>query len=531
MAVPASGGRAVRLVGPDDAGGGDFTAEPVISPDGSCLAWLRWDHPDMPWDAAEVWAARLVGGDDGDACGSPKPDASPVATTLPSPTARPERSSVCLPQWSPDGRLWWCDDADDWWHLKSAPAVGLPDAGSGDGVEATMLESGVWEREEVGEPRWIAGGRRYGFTDDGRIVFAASSNGLDSLWVWDPGTGHRSQLVEPGFTYVEQVSVVGSTVLVVGGASHRPTSVWVLDLDSGRTRDLRASEGDADPEFAAGDVSVPIGMSFPTDGGDDVHVLFFPPHRFGLVGPEDELAPLVVRIHGGPTGAARAELSTSVQFWTTRGFAVAEVNYRGSTGYGRRYRDLLQGRWGEARRDRLHRGGPRVGRGRTGRRRAVRHPGRLGRGPDDAERAHRPARRTQLVRGGMQPLRRHRPDGPGDRHPQVREPLPRRPRRTLPETAARYRDRSPLHHADRLARPVLLLQGEDDRVVPPSQAEVLLAALTANGVPHAFVLFPGEGHGFRRSETLVGALETELAFYGQVLGFTPADDLPVVELR
>jgi len=521
VAVPTSGGRPQRLVGPGLAGGGDFVVGPALSPDGSVLAWLRWDHPDMPWDAAELWAGRLVVHGDLALVEEPRRVAGGRDGGAAHGLGR--AVSVCLPEWSPDGRLWWCDDASDWWHLRSA-GPGLPAPGAGDRAPLLVADA----TEEVGEPRWVSGGRRYGFTADGRVVFAAVSGGLDSLWCFDPTTSQRTRLPGPAFVSVESLAVDGDTVAVIAGLADRPTSVWRVDLRAGTATDLREPEPPLQPDW----ISVATPMTFPTAGGSEAHALFYPPRSGDHEGPAGESPPLVVRIHGGPTASARPEFSPSVQFWTTRGFAVVDVNYRGSTGYGRRYRDLLQGQWGLSDvEDCLA---------------AAQHLG--SQGQVDGSRC--------VIRGGSAGgfttlaalCFQAEWDAPGtfsagcslygvtdlaalaaDTHKFESRYLdglvgP------LPQDAAVYEARSPLSHAEQFDRPVLLLQGADDRIVPPSQAEVLVRALTERGIPHAYVLFQGEGHGFLREASVINALETELAFYGQVLGFAPAGDLPVLNL-
>lgn len=518
-AVAVDGGAPVTLVRD-----GDWATDPAISPDGTVIAWLRWDHPDMPWDAAEVWAARL---------GLPDP-AVPGSSDVPAVTdarrvvggrdggrarglGRPV--AACLPSFSPDGRLWWCDDAADWWHLRCAPEPGLPPEGAGDDGPPALDVAG-----EVGEPRWVSGGRRYGFTGDGRVVVVLQRDGLDSLQVWDPATGSLIPAPAPdgGFTSVEHISVCGSVVGVAGGGGARPTSAWTVDLDAGVVTDHRRT-----PLLDPASVSIPTAVSFPTGGGEQAHALFYAPCSPVAVGPPGARPPLIVRIHGGPTAAARAEYSTSVQFWTSRGFAVADVNYRGSTGYGRRYRDLLTTAWGVAdvqdcvaavthlAAEGLVDGGRCVIRG----------------GSAGGFTALEATCRSEVFAAacslyGVTDLRSLATDthkfesryldglvGP------------------WPEAAERYRDRSPLHHAELLDRPVLLLQGSDDPIVPPSQARVLRDALRRNDVPHALIVFEGEAHGFRSATTIVRALQAELSFYGEVVGFVPADDLPPLTLQ
>jgi dipeptidyl aminopeptidase/acylaminoacyl peptidase len=528
VAVSAAGGAPVVLTAV-----GDFAAGPALSPDGSALAWLRWDHPDMPWDAAALWCSEVDWeAPDGPTLVAPRRVAGghhPGTVDRCDDSGVVRRAvSVCVPLWDPNGRLWWCDDREDRWQLRCAPAVGVPVEGAGDTAAARSAAD-----EEVGEPRWVSGGSRYGFTGDGRMVHASTASGVDRVWVVD-ADGSRSPLPGPGFSIVEQLVVSGRHVALIGGTHERPTSVWLVDLGDA---DHEPSVTDLAPRpvwLEAADVSVPEHVTVPTADGEVTHALVYPPRLRGAEAPPGELPPLLLRVHGGPTAAARAECSPSVQFWTTRGFAVAEVNHRGSTGYGRRYRDLLRGRWGEVDvEDCLA---------------VARHLGSTGRADP----------RRVVIRGGSSggfttlaalcadaddPARRALAAGcslygvtdltalAGDMHKfesRYFDALVG----PLPEAAHVYRSRSPLSHPERLRVPVLLLQGGQDPVVPLSQAEVLRDALAAAGVPHSLVVFPGEAHGFRSAATLVQALGLELAFYGAVLGFVPAgaESLPEVSL-
>lgn len=560
VAIRATDRRQWVLVAADEPGGGDFVAAPAVSPDGAWLAWLRWDHPDMPWDAAELWVARLHIDPGGARVDQRRRVAGGRAGGERLGLGRPV--SACLPEFSPDGRLWWCDDADGWWHLRVA-AAGGPAEGAGDDP-STAVPGGGEVGEEVGEPRWVGGGRRYAFCGDGRVVLAASSDGLDSVWLLDPDSGERSPLPGPALRSVEYVAAHGDTVAVIGGLPDRPSTVWRMDLASDAgvgCHDLRPVAPPLPPEW----VATPIAVSFPTGpeawSGDVhgagagappvvgpapavgppmtaspdsagspsaadaplAHALVYLPTSGDHRGPADELPPLVVRIHGGPTSAARPEFSTSVQFWTTRGFAVADVNYRGSTGYGRAYRDQLRGRWGVADvEDCLAVTRHLAGRGLVDGRRCVIRGGSAGGFTALAAVCFQADWGAPGAFAGACSLY-----GVTDLAALAADTHKFESRyldglvAPLPEGADVYRARSPLFHAERLSQPVLLLQGSEDRVVPPSQAEVLVDALRSNGVPHRYVLFPGEGHGFHLAETIVQALGEELSFYGEVLGFEP----------
>lgn len=495
--------------------GADFVAAPTVSPDGRALAWLRWDHPDMPWDAAELWAGELL--DHGD-------ELEVVAARRVAggrPTGSPRPVSVCLPEFDPDGVLWWCDDRDDWWHLRRAPVAGVPEEGVGDTVDL------VWDREEeVGEPRWTSGGRRVGWCDDGRVVFAAAAGGRHTVSVATPGA---DPIRLPGIdaTHVEHLAVAGRHVAMVAGDGVRPTTVWLVDVDGGVALDLRGVAPLLDPA----DVSVPEPITFPTTDGEVAHGLFHAPTSATHRGPDGALPPLVVRIHGGPTAAARAEFSPSVQFWTTRGIAVVEVDYRGSTGYGRRYRDLLRGQWGVVDvEDCRAAAGWLAEQGRVAADACVIRGGSAG-GFTALSALVADGRAT---RAGGEPVFAAACTLYGvtdlaalaaDTHEFESRYLDGLVG-VWPEEAAVYAARSPAAHVELIDAPVLILQGGEDPVVPVAQAHDLRDALAARGVPHACVVFPGEAHGFRRAANVVRALELELACYGEVLGFVPAGQAP-----
>jgi dipeptidyl aminopeptidase/acylaminoacyl peptidase len=495
--------------------GSDFLAAPALSPDGTWLAWLRWDHPDMPWDAAELWVGELELGE--------RPsvrDARRVAGGRSDGDADALRRpvSVCLPAWSPDGRLHFCDDREDRWLLRSVELPGLPPEGGAESAPTSWDGGG-----EVGEPRWIAGGSRYGFLDGGRIVLAETVDGLDRMVVLEPDGSSPPAPVE--CTYLGELRSEGSVVAAVVGRPSRVTTTVRMDLGAESAGGV-AELTEANAPLALGSISVAEPITVPTPDGEVVHALFLPPRLEGVVGPEGDRPPLVVRIHGGPTAHAIAELTTSVQFWTTRGFAVAEVNYRGSAGFGRKYRDRLNGGWGLVEvQDCITVAAHLAAEGLADPRRCVIRGGSAG-GFTALEAVCAPDRdgfhfaaATSLY--GVTDLAVLATDthkfesryldalvGP------------------LPEAAQRYRDRSPLHHAERIAAPVLLLQGLDDMIVPPAQAEVLVAAMEAGGIDHEYRAYPGEGHGFRRHATILDALEAELAFYGRVLGFDPSMAAP-----
>lgn len=521
VAVRVGGLEVIALIGPDQNGGGDFVAAPAMSPDGSALAWLRWDHPDMPWDAAELWAGEF-----GVVDGVPQISDSRRVAGGRADSRSPQANravAVCLPVWSPSGELWWCDDADEWWHLRRANEPGVPAEGAGETCPLVM----DYRPEEVGEPRWVSGGCRYGFTSTGKLVFVASSGGLDGLWTMDLETGERERTPGPRFSYVESISVSGRCVAVIAGTPTQPTSIWVIDPDEGTAVDVRAVSAPVGAEW----ISEPEPISFETSGNDICHGLLYRPKGAVDVTDPRELPPLVVRIHGGPTASARSEYSTSVQFWTSRGFAVVDVNYRGSTGYGRTYRDKLNGEWGVVDvADCLAAARYLAEAGIVDGTRCVIRGGSSGGFTSlaaicfQAEWGYGDVIAAACSLYGVTDLASLARDTHKFESRYLDGLVGEYPRE-----AELYASRSPLHNADKLDKPVLILQGSEDRIVPPSQAEVLIDALDANDVPHAYVLFAGEGHGFVNGDSIQRALEAELSFYGKVLGFTPAGNIAQVE--
>lgn len=477
--------------------GSDFFASPRFAPDGERLAWIRWDMPRMPWDGTELVVAALGDGSVG------------VANVR----AGGERESVCQPEWSPDGTLHFVSDRTGWWNLHRLERDGA----------ATNLTP---RPAEFGVPMWLFGYSSYAFLDDGRIVCAYRSDGEHHLAMLDPAT---SELIDVDVPYTcfepPYVRAEGTRIAFAASASTASPEVVLLDVTSRSVDVLRSADALGIDE---GSVSVAEPISFPTDEGGTAHAYYYPPRNAGFAAPEGELPPLVVHAHGGPTSEATPDLNAYVQYFTSRGFAFVDVNYGGSTGYGREYRERLYGRWGVVDvRDCIA---------------AAQHLAAAGRA--DAART--------VVTGGsaggyvtLAALAFH-PDafaagtsyyGIADLEPfaTITHKFELRYTDTLvgpwPAAADLWRERSPVHSADAIERPVLLLQGLEDAVVPPSQAEIMIEALEARGIAYAYLAFEGEQHGFRKAENIVRSLEAELAFYGRVLGFEPADELPPLDVH
>ncbi len=475
--------------------GADFVSNPRLSADGQRLCWIEWDHPNMPWDGT-----RLV-----------VRDLNSREQTL---VAGGERESVLEPEWQRDGSLTFISDRTGWWNLyrwsSGAPVI----------EALTELDDA-----EIGEPQWVFGVSRYAILGDGRIVFARWRNGFDGLAVRLTDGGIAE--LELPFTLVRDLALAGDdSVVVVAGAPEEETSVTRVRLGAGSAiggvetlrpaRDLR--ELGVDPGY----ISVPEPISFPSADGRTAYGLLYSPVNPSCQAPEDERPPLLVSVHGGPTGCARPELHLGLQYLTSRGFAVIDVNHGGSTGYGRAYRALLQDSWGivdvedtmaaarwladqgRADSDRLCVAGASAG-GYTTLAVLARAETPFGAGADYFGVANLEVFATDTHKFESRYL--DKLVGP------------------YPEARDVYRERSPINHVDAFSRPLLVLQGLEDEVVPPNQATMIVEALEAKGVPVAYIAFEGEQHGFRRQENIRRAIEAELSFYAQVFGF----ELPAAE--
>lgn len=456
--------------------GHDFFSNPRPSPDGAQLAWLTWEHPDMPWDATRLWRAPIL------------PDGRVGEAVL---VAGGGRESICQPEWSPDGRLHFVTDRDGWWAL----------AVEGGGV----LAGGA--PRELGAPQWIFGQAGYACESAGGIVCSWVEDGIGFLGQVRDGALAAYDLPFTDFSFVRAAG--GRAVFRAAGPA-QPAAVIELDCASGAWRALRRSSED---EIDAATLSHGEPISFDSSGGARAHAFFYRPRNRDVVGPPAEKPPLLVMTHGGPTSAASNALNLRIQFWTSRGFAVLDVNYRGSTGFGRAYRESLYGQWGVADVDDCVRGAAAlVARGEVdGRRLAITGGSAGGYTTLCAVTFHDSFAAGASYYGisDLEALARDTHKFESHYEEELVGPYPAR--RDL------YRARSPLHHVERLSCPMIFFQGLDDRVVPPNQTEAMVAALRARGIAVEYLAFAGEGHGFRKAEAIRAALEAELAFYQRVL--------------
>ena len=471
--------------------GHDFYSSPRVSPDGSWVVWLSWDHPNMPWDGTELWCAPFGG--DG-------------SISEPELVAGGREESIFQPEWSPSGTLHFVSDRTGWWNLfryvdGRTEALHLMDA-------------------EFGVPQWAFGIHRYGFVLDGGVAAIYTENGFDHIGLLD---GETLKPVHTPLDTFGSLAVCGDDVYTVAGSGTEPMAVVRIDVATEAATTIKKSlEIDLDPAF----ISQPEPIDFETTDGEIAHAFYYPPCNPGFVAPDGEKPPLLVISHGGPTSATSSELDLGTQFWTTRGFAVVDVNYRGSTGYGRRYRNALRQQWGVVDLDDCinaalflvdggHVDGDRL---------AIRG-GSAGGYTTLCALAFADVFAAGASYYGVGDLAALATDTHKFESRYLDSMIG-----PYPEAADVYEARSPLAHVDGFSCPVILLQGLDDKVVLPAQAEEIVAALDAKGIPYAYLPFAGEGHGFRKGENIERAREAELYFYSRVFGFEPADDLEPVPI-
>lgn len=510
-ADPGDGGPATPAV---LVPGHDFVAAPRISPDGSRLAWLSWEHPDMPWDATVLWVAELVG--DGPA--SRLDGVRQVA-------GRPGESLV-QPEWSPSGELFVVSDRSDWWNVYRVAGL--------DGPGSTPELVAVHPVEaEIGRPAWLFGQSRYVIGGDGSVRFTYSdTDGAHLVVVAGDGQVHDDVLP---FTALTALRLDGDRLVAL--ASQVDAEAAVIQVGTGRAapasggvvHEMTVLRRPRDPAASFGlgtdAISRPRRVSFPS-GGRTAHAWLYLPVGAGVEAPPQDRPPLLVTVHGGPTAAADPSFRLEVQFWTSRGFAVADVDYGGSTGYGRPYRRLLDDAWGVVDiEDVCAAAGWLADQGLVDAARLAIRGGSAGGYTTLLALAVTDVFAAGASHFGVADL------GALARHTHKFES--RYLDRLVgpwPEAEAVYAQRSPLSHVDGFDRPLIVLQGDEDAVVPPAQAELIVSALAARQVPHAYLLFAGEQHGFRKAENIIAAVQAELSFYGQVFGFTPDGDVPQVEV-
>ena len=489
VAIQLDGGQLPEVL----VSGPDFLTAPRPSPDGSRFAWLEWDHPNMPWDGSRLRTAAFA------------PDGTLEASVL---AAGGPDESIAQPEWAPDGILHVISDRTGWWNLYRV-------------LEGQALDPLAPMEAEFADPAWVLGSSSYGFLPDGGMAAVGRYDGRDHLFRIRPGDAVTP--VETPYTEFEGWCAAPSGIVAIAGSMTESAVVARLDRATLAVAGIvrRASAGTLDPAI----VSIPEPIEFPTSDDDTAHGLYFRPTNPCFRGPEGEQPPLVVLVHGGPTSNTSTALDLEVQLLTSRGIAVVDVDYRGSTGYGRDYRRRLDGQWGIVDVDDCVAAARYLaGRGEVDDDRVAIEGGSAGGYTTLAAVTFEDSFAAGISRFGISDLETMT----RDTHKFESRYLDRL-LGPYPEAAAVYRERSPIHFVADISCPVLIMQGLDDKVVPPAQAETIVAALEANGTPVAYLAFEGEGHGFRGAVAIRRSLEAQLSFLGQVFGFQPADQLsPVV---
>ena len=475
--------------------GNDFYSSPRISPDGSQLAWLTWNHPNMPWDGCELWVGEF--GEDGK-----------LASTR--WVAGGAAESIFQPEWSPDGVLYFASDRSGWWNLERIS----PDGG---------IENVYQSKAELGMPQWVFGMSSYAFASADTIVCSHIDQGVSTLALVDAHTGKVTPVDCP-YTDIQYLRAANGVAVFRGGSPTDVVSIVKFDLASGQFEILRRSN---DREIFPQYFSVPRAVDFPTEGGLIAHGFFYPPQNPDFRAPDNEKPPLIVKSHGGPTAAASTALSLSVQYWTSRGFAVLDVNYGGSSGYGRQYRERLNKKWGIVDVDDCVNGARYLAdRGEVDPKRLIITGGSAGgyttlcaltfRNTFKAGASHFGISNTESMARDTHKYESQYLTG-------LLGPYP--------ERKDIYYDRSPINFPERLSCPVIFFQGLEDKVVPADQAETMVDAIRAKGIPVAYVAFAGEQHGFRQAKNIKRALDGELYFYSKVFGFGLAEPVEPLEIE
>ncbi|WP_258111755.1 S9 family peptidase [Alicyclobacillus sp. SP_1] len=474
--------------------GNDFYSNPRLSDDGQHLCWTTWNHPNMPWDETELWIADLT--EDG-------------ALTNERKVAGGKGESVVEPVWSPDGHLYYISDRSNWWNLYRW---------DGDSTSAVCpMEA------EFSSPSWVFGMSHYDFVNKDTIVCSYTQNGTWYLAELDTASGEIHRLDSP-YTVFGSIHSNGQKLVYLAAS---PSSFSVLiesDADGKHPNILRTS---AELTVSQDYLSQPESIEFPTTGGKTAHAIYYPPHNPDFTAPAGEKPPLLVHVHGGPTSSSSSALNLSTQYWTSHGFAVVDVNYGGSSGYGREYRDRLKGQWGIVDVDDcVHAALYLVERGDVDGARIAIAGGSAGGYTTLAALTFCDVFQAGASYFGLSEL---------EIFAQETHKFESRYMDSLlgPYPAAKdvYYQRSPIHFTDQLSCPVIFFQGLDDKIVPPNQAELMVEALRNKKLPVAYVAYEGEGHGFRMAQNIKHALDSEFYFYGKIFGYTPADPIEPVTVE
>jgi len=475
--------------------GNDFYSTPRLSPDGSQLAWLTWNHPNMPWDGCELWVGEFA------------EDGSLSSTRW---VAGGAAESIFQPEWSPEGVLYFASDRSGWWNLERITADG--------GIERVCQS-----KAELGMPQWVFAMSAYTFASPETIVCSHIDQGVSTFATIDTNTGKLTPIDCP-YTDIQFLRAANGLAVFRGGSPTDVGAIVKFDLKTAQFESLRKSnDRETYPQY----FSVPRAIEFPTEGGLTAHGFFYPPQNPDYRAPDNEKPPLIVKSHGGPTSAASTALSLSIQYWTSRGFAVLDVNYGGSTGYGRQYRERLNKKWGIVDVDDCVNGARYLAeRGEVDGNRLIITGGSAGGYTTLGALTFRKVFKAGASHFGISDLE----SMARDTHKYESQYLTG----LLGQYPARkdiYYDRSPINFPERLSCPVIFFQGLEDKVVPPDQAEKMVDAIRAKRIPVSYVAFAGEQHGFRQAKNIKRALDGELYFYSKVFRFELAEPVEPVEIE
>jgi dipeptidyl aminopeptidase/acylaminoacyl peptidase len=464
------------------ASGNNFYAFPCLSPDGNRLAWLTWNHPNMPWDGCELWVAEL------DEAG---------AVIRSERVAGSQTESIFQPQWSPDGTLYFISEQTGWWNIYR--------------WQSGAVEPVAPMEAEFGVPQWVFGLSTYAFESKDRLICTYTQAGIWYLASVDLVTGQLQSLKTP-YTDIGYISAAPGRAIFQAGSPTEFPAIVQLHLETGEIEILRQS---SDLRLDPGYLSLPQAIEFPTEGEQAAYGFFYPPANGDYTAPPGELPPLMVISHGGPTGATDSTLDLGIQYWTSRGIAVLDVNYGGSTGYGRAYRQRLDGQWGLVDVDDCINGARYLAQqGKVDRNRLMIRGGSAGGYTTLAALTFRDVFKAGTSYYGISDL-----EAMAKETHKFESRYLDRLIAPYPEQREIYIERSPIHSISQLECPVLVLQGLEDEVVPPNQAEMIVEALRTKGIPVAYLPFEGEQHGFRQAHNIKRALEAELYFYSKIFGF------------
>ncbi len=474
--------------------GSDFYSSPRLSPDGKQLCWLEWNHPNLPWDGTQLWVADL--NTDG-------------AFSKREAVAGANNESIFQPEWSPAGVLHFVSDRTGWWNLYR------------------LTESGIeplCEMEaEFGYPHWVFRLSLYDFVSANEILCAYNVQGNWQLARLNTETKQLAPMTTP-YTDLRSLRVNQNRAVFIGGSPAQMDGVVTLDL---ATKELQVLQRSSELQIEEGYLSIAEAIEFPTENNQTAHAFYYAPKNKDYQAPEGERPPLICISHGGPTAATSSTLRLTTQYWTSRGFGVVDVNYGGSTGYGRAYRERLNGNWGVVDvNDCVNAARYLVEQGKADANRLIIRGGSAGGYTTLAALTFKDYFKAGASYFGISDLAALEQDchkfESRYNHSMIAP---------QPQAEALYKARSPIHHTERLSCPIILFQGLDDKVVPPNQSEMMVEALRTKGIPVAYIALEGEGHGFRKAENIKRTLDAELYFYSKIFGFEPAGPIEPVEIE